>query len=103
MVTRTHGRLYRLIISAGSGSTEIPLEIDTPPSLCVCRSSLAQFLVLIYHGKHRRTPPAHALAGVDDLLTKCHDFGRRMFALYEAGAVAGRMSSVLLYGVQRLT
>jgi hypothetical protein len=30
------------------------------------------------------------LAGVDDLLANCHDFCRRMFALYEAGAVAGR-------------
>lgn len=35
VATTTHGRLYRLIISADSESTEIPLEIDTPPSPCV--------------------------------------------------------------------
>lgn len=103
MVTRTHDRRYRLIISADSESTEIPLEIDTPPSPCVCPSSLTRFLVLIYRSKHRQSPPANALAGVDELLTKCHDFGRRMFALYGAGAVAGRMSPVLLCSVQRLT
>ena len=96
MVTRPHGCLYRLIISADSESTEIPLEIDTPPSPCVCPSSLTRFSVLIFRSKHTRSPPAHALAGVDDLLTKCHDFGKRMFALYEAGAVVGRMSSILL-------
>ena len=96
MVIRPHGSLCRLIISADSESTEIPPEMDTPPSPCVCPSSLTRFPVLIYRSKHTRSPPAHALAGVDNLLTKCHDFGRRMFALYEAGAIAGRMSSILL-------
>jgi hypothetical protein len=43
--------------------------------------------------KPRRAPPTHELAGVEDVLTKCHDFCGRMFALYEAGAVAGRMSA----------
>jgi hypothetical protein len=43
--------------------------------------------------KPRRSPPAHVLAGVDDLLIKSHGFCRRMFALYEAGAIAGRMSA----------
>ena len=38
-----------------------------------------------------RSPPTHVLAGVDNLLTKCRDFCRRMFALCEAGAIAGRM------------
>jgi hypothetical protein len=52
--------------------------------------------MFIYCSKHRRLPPAHALAGVDDLLTKCHDYGRRMFALYEAGAVTGRTLVSLL-------
>jgi hypothetical protein len=42
-----------------------------------------------------RLPPAHALAGVDDLLSECHDLGRRLFALYEGGAIAGRMSALL--------
>ncbi|KAI0301591.1 P-loop containing nucleoside triphosphate hydrolase protein [Multifurca ochricompacta] len=43
------------------------------------------------------SPPPHGLAGVDDLLTNCHDFGTRMFALYEAGAVAG-LSGLLVTG-----
>lgn len=48
-------------------------------------------MMFICHSRRRRPPPAHALAGVNDILAKCHDFGRHMFALYEAGAVAGRM------------
>jgi len=103
VVIRTHDYLYRLIIAADSESTEIPLEIDTPLSPCVCPSSLTQFPILIYRSKHRPPPLAHALAGVDDLLMKCHNFGRRMFVLYGAGVVAGRLSSVLLCSVQRLT
>ena len=49
--------------------------------------------MLIIRSDPRLPPPAHVLAGVDNLLTKCHDFCRRMFALYDAGAVAGRMSA----------
>ena len=47
----------------------------------------------ILRSNPRRPPPIHELAGVDDLLIQCHDFCRRMFVLYEAGAVAGRMSA----------
>jgi hypothetical protein len=53
--------------------------------------------MLILPSKPRRAPPTHNLAGVDDVLTKCHDFCGRMFALHEASAVAGRMSA--LFGV----
>ena len=52
--------------------------------------------MLIIHSNPRLPPSAHVLAGVDDVLTKCHDFCKRMFALYDAGAVAGRMSAFLL-------
>jgi hypothetical protein len=52
-------------------------------------------LILIFRSRPRPSSPAHVLAGVDDLLTQCHDFCRRMFALYEAGAVAGRMLTFL--------
>ncbi|KAH9006583.1 AAA-domain-containing protein [Lactarius hatsudake] len=45
----------------------------------------------------RWSPPAHTLAGVDDLLTKCYDFGARMFTLYEASAVTG-LSGLLVTG-----
>ncbi|KAI9441226.1 AAA-domain-containing protein [Lactarius indigo] len=41
--------------------------------------------------------PADTLAGVDDLLTKCYDFGTRMFTLYEAGAVTG-LSGLIVTG-----
>ncbi|KAH9996691.1 P-loop containing nucleoside triphosphate hydrolase protein [Russula compacta] len=56
-----------------------------------------QMIVLEWMDKSWRSPPTHELAGVDDLLTKCHDFGRRMFALYEARAVAG-LSGLLVTG-----
>ncbi|KAI0249217.1 P-loop containing nucleoside triphosphate hydrolase protein [Lactifluus subvellereus] len=64
--------VVRLTISADSESPKLGRGIPSPIS-----------------PKPRRLPPAHALAGVDDLLAKCYDFGRRLFALYEAGAVAG--------------
>ena len=56
--------------------------------------------MLIIRSDPRLPPPAHVLAGVDDILTKCHDFCRRMFALYDAGAVAGRMSAFFLSKVE---
>jgi hypothetical protein len=64
--------------------------------LRACINAIRYLLILIFRSKPRRSPPAHVLAGVDDLLTQCHDFCRRMFALYEASAVAGRMSAFLL-------
>ncbi|KAN0116131.1 AAA family ATPase [Russula decolorans] len=72
--------VVRLSVYADSESTPAPL--GPPPSASA---------------KPRRPPPVHILAGVDDLLTKCHDFCRRMFALYEAGAVAG-LSGLLVTG-----
>ncbi|KAI0053237.1 AAA-domain-containing protein [Auriscalpium vulgare] len=45
----------------------------------------------------RRPPPAHALAGVDDILDKCRSFATKMFALHEAGAVRG-LSGLLVTG-----
>ena len=89
----TYDRLYRLIVSADSESAKVPFEVHTPASPCVCPST-THFPMFTYVSKPRQPPPTHALAGVDDLLTKCHDFGRRMSALYEGGAVAGRMSTV---------
>ena len=98
----THGHLYRLIVSADPESAKVPLEIHTPSSPCVSPST-THFPMFTYGSKPPQPPPTHALAGVDDLLTKCHDFGRRMSALYEAGAVAGRMSTVFPRHVQHLT
>ncbi|KAI0280178.1 AAA-domain-containing protein [Russula aff. rugulosa BPL654] len=71
--------VVRLSVYTDSESTQAAL--DLPPS----------------SAKPRRSPPAHVLAGVDDLLIKSHDFCRRMFALYEAGAVAG-LSGLLVTG-----
>jgi len=72
--------VVQLIVSADPESAKVPFEVHTPAS-----------------PKPRQPPPTHPLAGVDDLLTKCHDFGRRMSALYEAGAVAG-LSGLLITG-----
>jgi hypothetical protein len=60
-------------------------------------------MMFICRSRRRQPPPTHALAGVDDILSKCYDFGRRMFALYEAGAVTGRMLVALSRGVRHLT
>lgn len=71
--------VVRLSVYADSESTEAALDLRPSASA------------------PRRPPPAHVLAGMDDLLTKCHDFCRRMFALYEAGAVFG-LSGLLVTG-----
>jgi hypothetical protein len=60
-------------------------------------------MMFICRSRRWRSPPTHALAGVDDILSKCYDFGRRMFALHEAGAVAGRMLAVFSRSVRHLT
>ncbi|KAI9465701.1 AAA-domain-containing protein [Lactarius psammicola] len=73
--------VVRVTISTNPESPTADPDILSPPST----------------PRPRRSPPAHALAGVDDLLTKCYDFGARMFTLYEASAVTG-LSGLLVTG-----
>ncbi|KAI0262607.1 AAA-domain-containing protein [Gloeopeniophorella convolvens] len=73
--------VVRLSISTDSASSKAGQDLPSPPA----------------SPERRRSPPTHTLAGVDDLLAKCHDFGRRMFALYDAGAVTG-LSGLLVTG-----
>lgn len=73
--------VVRVTISADTESPIAGLDIPTPPTT----------------PRPRRSPPTHALAGVDDLLTKCYDFGTHMFTLYEASAVTG-LSGLLVTG-----
>jgi len=93
---RTHDCLCRLSVYADLESTQAALDLPPSAVAWVSKMQSVYLLILISRSRRRRYPPAHVLAGVDELLTKCHDFCRRMFALYEAGAVAGRMLAFLL-------
>ncbi|KAF8273433.1 AAA-domain-containing protein [Lactarius quietus] len=73
--------IVRVTISADTEPSIAGPDIPTPPTT----------------PRPRRSPPAHALAGVDELLTKCYDFGTRMFTLYESSAVTG-LSGLLVTG-----
>lgn len=87
-----------------SADPELPiinLDIPTPPtSPCVwLKATRLSPHRLSVCRQPRRSAPAHALAGVDDVLTKCYDFGARMFTLYESSAVTGRMLVFFLSNV----
>ncbi|KAI9462642.1 AAA-domain-containing protein [Russula earlei] len=70
----------RLTVSVNSESTKIAEEIF----------SISTSI------KPGQSPP-HVLAGVEDLLNRCHEFGTRMFSLYNAGAVV-ELSGLLVTG-----
>ncbi|KAH9048455.1 AAA-domain-containing protein [Lactarius hengduanensis] len=73
--------VVRVTFSADPESPIAGPDIPSPPST----------------SRPRWSPPSHTLAGVGDLLTKCYDFGARMFTLYEASAVTG-LSGLLVTG-----